>query len=197
MIRAALMSVTLAGPALAEDYPRLADVFGVQASDVLNLRSEPDAGSEIVGTLPPDATGIEVVSVAGGWGLINIGEGSGYASMHFLRPEGGPAWHALTTPLFCAGTEPFWALDLDPVAGIARFRTPGSDTQGGILATWPATPQATLAALLVPEGLTVLQTAGCGDGMSDRAYGIAIDVFLTGTNGRRLTGCCGLTRPQG
>lgn len=192
MIRAALLLLALSGPALAEDFPRLAAVTGVQANDVLNIRAEPDAGATIIGTLPPDATGVEVISVTDGWALVNTDEGSGYANMRFLRHEAGPAWHALSRPLVCSGTEPFWSFLIDPAAEVAYFETPDSFWEGGIRQIWPGTPFASSAALSMSEGTAVLRTAACSDGMSDHAFGIAVDLFLTGPAGGRLSGCCSL-----
>ena len=63
--------------ALAEVYPALHDVTGVASDDVLNIRESPDAGSAIVGSLAPDATGVEVVAVTGGWAVVNTSEASG------------------------------------------------------------------------------------------------------------------------
>lgn len=195
MIRSALLLLCLATPVVARDFPALANVTGVAASDVLNIRAEPDAGAAIIGTLRPDATGVEVISVTGGWALVNTGEGSGYASMRFLNPDAGPAWHALNRPLSCSGTEPFWSLDIDPAAGNVRFGSPSAGWQDRISQTWPGSDFAPSAAIAIPDGMAVMQPAACSDGMSDRAYGIAIDLFLTGPSASRLAGCCSLAVP--
>jgi actin-like ATPase involved in cell morphogenesis len=56
--------------------------------------------------------GSRFLSAAGGWGLVNAGDRSGYVAMRFLAREGGPDWNALETPLTCLGTEPFWSLKI-------------------------------------------------------------------------------------
>jgi hypothetical protein len=104
----------LATPAAAQDaLPILADVTGVAADDVLNVRAAPNAGAEIVGTLAPDMRGVEVAGLdpSGGWGLVNSGERAGWAAMRFLAPR-ADVWRAGALPegLTCFGTEPFWSL---------------------------------------------------------------------------------------
>ncbi len=197
MIRAGLLLLALALPLRAEVLPALHDVTGVAADDVLNIRAAPDAAAEVIGTLTPDETAVEVISVTEGWALVNTGEGSGYASMRFLTRQDGPDWNALQTPLTCVGTEPFWSLKIDPDVGTANMVTP-DDLDGysmEINQTWRAEPGAPAAALSVPEGLIVLRPAECSDGMSERRFGIAVDVFLTRPDKLRLSGCCRLGQP--
>ncbi len=194
MIRVALALLWLAAPLRAEVYPALHDVTGVAANDVLNIRAEPDAGSPVIGTLDPNARSVEVIAVTDGWALVNIDESSGYASMRFLARSAEPDWTALERPLTCLGTEPFWSLEIDPAAGETRFRTPEDEAAhtAPITVTWPAMPGSRTAAVALPDGLAVLAPAACSDGMSDRGYGIAADLFLTGPDPAHLSGCCRL-----
>jgi uncharacterized membrane protein len=202
MIRAmAFMMALCASTSAAEEFPALYSVTGVASGDALNIRETPDGTAAILGALPPDATGVEVVAVEGDWALVNTPDRAGYVALQFLRREDGPSWNDLTTPLICLGTEPFWSLDIDPVAGIARYRTP-EETEPRELAlgqTWPGRPWAPSAAVTLPEGLAVLSPAECSDGMSERSYGIAADLFLGGSgfgSGQtRLSGCCLLRLP--
>lgn len=198
MIRLLFLILWLTAPALlAEDYPALHAVSGVAADDVLNIREKPDAGSAIIGALAPNATGVEVLGISGTWALVNTAEGSGYAALRFLVREPGPAWNALQTPLICLGTEPFWSLEIEPVAGKAKL-VPSDDLNGYLLKIkelWPATLAAPAAALSLDEGMVVLTPAVCSDGMSDRSYGISVDMFLEQPETLRLSGCCLLARP--
>jgi uncharacterized membrane protein len=185
-----------AGLAQAQDYPALHAVTGVAADDVLNIRERPDAGSPILGALAPDATGIEVVSVSDGWALVNLEDSSGYAAVKYLARETAPDWNTLERPLTCLGTEPFWSLDIDPDAGTVTFSTPEMPAQDvPITVTWPGAPWARSAALQLPDGIAVLSPAECSDGMSERSYGIAADLFLNGPDRLRLSGCCQLAAP--
>jgi uncharacterized membrane protein len=194
---AALCLLLVSTPLLAQDYPAFHSVSGVAADDVLNIRAMPDPDAAIIGTLAPDATGVEVVSVADGWALLNAGEATGYANLRFLTRAEGPAWNALQAPLRCLGTEPFWSLTIDPRAGTANFSQP--DDLGGktsaLAQTWPGAPWAPAAAPSLPEGLAVLYPAECSDGMSERSYGITVDIFMTGSDRSRLSGCCLLDLP--
>jgi uncharacterized membrane protein len=198
MIRFASLLLWLAAlPLQAEVFPALHEVVGVAADDVLNIREAPSATAPIIGALPPDATGVEVVAIEGSWAVLNAGEGSGYAALRYLARETGPDWNALQTPLTCLGTEPFWSLQIDPPAGETRFQTPEDEAAqiAPISASWPALPWAQSAAVALPDGLAVLTPAECSDGMSDQSYGIAADLFLTGTDRMRLSGCCRIGQP--
>lgn len=198
MIRIAAVLIWLfALPLQAEVYPALHDVTGVSADDVLNIRAAPDAGAGIVGTLAPDATGVEVVSVTGGWALVNMDETSGYVAMRFLSRTNAADWNRLEVPLTCLGTEPFWSLQIDPPAGETRFQTPedAGPRVAAMAVRWPGLPSSPSAAVALPDGIAVLTPAECSDGMSDRTYGISLDIFRNGSDGQRLSGCCRLGLP--
>jgi uncharacterized membrane protein len=207
LIRAILLCLVLqVSMVSAQELPAFHAVTGVATDDVLNLRAAPDATATVIGTLAPDATGIEVVDVQGDWAEVSAGEITGFANLRYLRREDGPDWNLLQTPLACVGTEPFWSLEIDPAAGETRYQTP-EDTAPQIAElteVWPGVqPWAPSAAVGLPTGLAVLQPLICSDGMSDRSYGIVIDVFLNGAgdgvegaSGRtRLSGCCRLVQP--
>lgn len=192
-MRTVLLYLLLSGPAMADVYPALHQVTGVAASDVLNIRVEPVATAAIVGTLPPDAAGVEVVAVQDGWGLVNAGESAGWVKLSFLARQPGDEWFALTQPLRCHGTEPFWSLGLEPVAGVGVFSTPDAGDRFVTLSTlWPGQDWRQAAAAALPDGFATLTAASCNDGMSDRRFGIAIDLYLTGEAPAVLQGCCSL-----
>lgn len=200
MMRKGLWGLALglmAQGATAQDYPALHAVVGVALDDVLNIRERPDASAPIIGEIAPNAMGIEVIAVSDGWAVVNTPEVTGYAALRFLEREEGPAWNTLERPLTCLGTEPFWSLALDPAAGTAKFSTP-EDAEARSLTlgqTWPGAPWALSAAVSLPDGIAVLSPAECSDGMSERSYGIAADLFLTGPDRLRLSGCCLLSPP--
>jgi hypothetical protein len=67
-------------------------VQGVDASDVLNVRAEPAASSAILGSLPPDATGISVVddhrrARRSSWQKVECGKLRGWVNGRFLARE--------------------------------------------------------------------------------------------------------------
>jgi uncharacterized membrane protein len=201
-IAALLVALLAAGPAAAtQEYilPTLFDVTGVSPASHLNVRSGPGTGNAVIGSLAPDATGIEVVahSADGRWGQINLGEGAGWASLTYLAYR-TDVWEegALPAGMRCFGNEPFWSLApsgdqlvystpegerafaLDAVLSTGIPRHPrravsGSDSGGRIVAT------------VVP--------AACSDGMSDRAFGLDATVVLDEDGApRMLTGCCSI-----
>jgi uncharacterized membrane protein len=197
-MRAASVLLTLllaAAPAAAQDLPALYEVTGVAADDVLNVRAAPDAGSEALGALAPDATDVEVVALSAdrGWGQVNLsGEASGWASMRFLSPQEGPPWWEASVPLSCLGTEPFWSLGIEGES--ARWVTPEESP-----APWAIDERTTtigvpgILGLALENGFGVIRPAECSDGMSDRAFGLQIDLFLHEGQGLTgYTGCCSL-----
>lgn len=186
----------------AEVFPAFFDVTGVAANDVLNVRSAPDAASPIAGALQPSLTGVEVVAVSedGKWGRLNIGEVSGWAAMAFLKPQTRPAWIALQGDLQCSGTEPFWALSVQPQEKKLSMSSPEARTHFmDITAQWPGAEWHQTVGMTVEgmgaSGMAVLRGEGCSDGMSDMRFGISIDLFLQdsgGSSARALRGCCTL-----
>jgi uncharacterized membrane protein len=199
-VLAAVLLALSAGAAGAGTLPSLFDVTGVAAEDVLNVRAEPDANAPVIGTLAPGATGIEVVSVdpSGHWGEVNVGEGAGWAALRFLAEE-PEVWvpGKLPQSLSCFGTEPFWNLrDRD---GTAVLEMPeAAKSLGAAVAVDTGIPGDVRRALVAGDpALRVTATVvpqSCGDGMSDRAFGLGAMVLVQEGDGvpRLLTGCCSI-----
>ncbi|MBF9035925.1 SH3 domain-containing protein [Rhodobacterales bacterium HKCCE2091] len=181
------------------DLPAIYDVTGVASDDVLNVRVDPDASSGIIGTLAPDATGIEVTgtNADGSWLRLNTGERSGWASARFLQRT-GPDWSAgMPAEFTCFGTEPFWSLsnkadgaNLGGPAFTAIYDAPWTAPPFGLqpvrfAATW------TSGGTLAMSG--VIRREQCGDGMSDRDYGLSIVLIRHDTESpTALDGCCAI-----
>lgn len=152
---ALLLLLILAAPAHAtQEYilPTLFDVTGVAADDVLNIRQLPDADAPIIGTLSPDAKGIEVVEDTGGWGRVNSGEGSGWVSMRYMAYR-TDVWHegALPDGFSCFGTEPFWSLKSGKTRSCSAVRT-WLTTRAIFRRCWIAGSFATRCARSSPRG---------------------------------------------
>ncbi len=187
-----------------QSLPALYDVVDVAAGDVLNIRAAPKASSALVGRLPRNAKGVEVVAITAdrSWATVNTSEGTGFVALRFLSQQSGADWGALEAAVFCRGTEPFWALDIEPAQGNVTNSTPdGAPLTAKITAIWQSTPYHSTAAVAFKgagiDGLASLHGAACSDGMSDRIYGIALDLFLRDESGQAtaaLSGCCTLTR---
>lgn len=181
------------------ELPALFDVAGVEASDVLNVRAEPSAAAEIIGTFASDAGSIEVVAFSPDrrWGLVNLAESAGYVSMSYLqqRPaEFGP--EGLPPTLSCFGTEPFWSLSWNE--GELSLSTPEDGEQP--LSLDRRLPLANLPqpnhVLFADKGearyIGVIGRAECSDGMSDRRYGLTITLIEDSVSAWAASGCCSL-----
>jgi uncharacterized membrane protein len=196
MIRVALLLILLPCVGLA-DYPALHRVTGVASHDSLNIRAEPGVDHPVIDHLAHDATGIEVVDWNRGWGLVNTGEQSGWVNMRYLTPLDHPAWHSGDTGLTCFGTEPFWHLTSFLPSHRAEFQTPDN---GGVelvvdAGALPATEFPRTLALPFSgahDGMAVIRAQACNDGMSDRAFGLQVQVYFRGDRAG-LSGCCSIS----
>lgn len=191
----AALACLLSGPALAtQEYilPTLFDVSGVGAGDRLNIRAEPDARARIVGTLAPDATGIEVVEEARGWGRVNVGEATGWVSMRYLSYR-TDVWQPGAVPdgFRCLGTEPFWTVEVDRAGGQVRFSQPDGAESRALAAILDSGVFRDPSRAVLAEDLTLVATpALCSDGMSDRLFGLRATLILRDGQPRMLSGCC-------
>lgn len=197
-VQLAVVVLSVAQPALAQDYPQLYSVTGVADGDVLNIREAASGTATIIGDLPNDATGVEVLmrNATRRWGKINLDEGTGWVAMRFLEPQGRPIDHFnLPVGLRCFGTEPFWsitqsdgALQVTPMDGTPTTLTVELAQDTGI-----PNDLRRLLNLSSPEGPAsgFIYPATCSDGMSDRVYGLSISLN-TGPGTPMLSGCCTL-----
>lgn len=196
MLRTTILLMMLAGPAFAtQEYilPTLFDVAEVAADDVLNIRAQPNAGAEIIGTLASDATKIEVVEETRGWGRVNSGEASGWVSMAYLAYR-VDVWKPGELPdgFRCYGTEPFWGLER---AGdqLLLSRPDSKDDARSIKAVLGTGVFRDPMRAVVAEGMTVTSTrAICSDGMSDRLFGLEAHAILQGDEPMMFSGCCSI-----
>lgn len=199
MIRVFLIVLSLAltapGLAAAQDLPALFRVSGVAANDVLNIRAAPDAGSPILGAFGPSQTGIEVIALSegGGWGLVRTREGVGWASMRYLQQTGTQPWNLGATPLVCSGTEPFWTLTVFRPSNRVEYVAPDDsfemrvDVATPLVTHYPRTMALPMSG--ARQGIAVIRSGVCSDGMSDALYGLEVQVYWMGPH-PALSGCC-------
>ena len=180
------------------NLPSLYFVVGVASNDVLNIRAEPNAGAKIIGLLNYDAIGVEIVarSANGRWGLVNTQEQSGWTSLRFLEEQPFQSFPAESYS--CFGTEPFWYAEVagsevewsaigDPPAILTQTWSSGSMRQDRYAQR--AANASLSATLIVRKNL-------CSDGMSDRLYGLEVDLVVGPQNASRTafySGCCSLS----
>jgi uncharacterized membrane protein len=197
VIRLALILwAALAAPALAtqDGWPAIHDVTGVAADDVLNIRERPDPGSPIVGRLSPgDAVEVIRPNDRLSWGLVNAGERPGWVSLRYLQRRPGQWDGAFPEVAACFGTEPFWSLARE--GDSLTFSTPGASAGYAITAR-SGSENRRDSFHMIAEGadgsaVAILETEACSDGMSDREFGISVQLLLgLGSEARQLSGCC-------
>ena len=196
-------------PALAgaQSFPALYSVQGVATNDALNVRSAPSAQGELLGSLPHNATGVEVVATnaEGTWGRVNLGESAGWVAMRFLQRQGGPDWISLDAPLACGGTEPFWSLDYSPDQRNMVLRQLADENDLGLWINWHIATQGRNGQIgwnlsgPARQGFATLTAEECTDGMSDRVMGLSITLYMnpdqeSAAEPIGLVGCCTLSR---
>lgn len=181
----------LACPATAEGLPSLHEVTNVSANDTLNIRAEPTTASRVVGALAANATGIEVVdrSEDGLWGQINHGESTGWVSLRYLSKADTATWPPQS--LTCFGTEPFWTLEIG--GQTATFDRPGGSTQSHQISGFTASGnRVDRFGFAGPTLSATVAAQSCSDGMSDRNFGLSIEVLQTTGQPMQYSGCCTL-----
>jgi len=188
----------------AQSLPALYDVRDVATDDVLNIRAEASASSSIIGTFPPDQQNVEIIELSGNgkWGRVNTHEFSGWASLRYLQPVGGPDWASGQMPLYCHGTEPFWSLQITPVNNDARVEyledAPEAPSIKQFLKSAEGYPPEMTIRFAHSSIFTVNFTGKiCSDGMSDQLFGIEADLFFlsdfTLPPRSSVIGCCSLS----
>ena len=214
MIRVFCILLTLACPAAASQHtwPALHDVIGVDEGDVLNVRSAPDIAAEVLDTLSSDASDIEVIRANEdlSWGLVNVGERSGWVSLTYLARQAKQPVVAFVDIRQCFGTEPFWSLTYEQPA--IRLSMPDvPPAEGFISGLFKSRSQSDRyfyrGSMMTPDAGPIeidlsIRLRACSDGMSDRAYGIEVDMLVSDSNtedGFRqpglFSGCCTIAPP--
>lgn len=192
--------LAFATPGAAETFPALYDVNDVEPGDVLAVHDAPEAAAQVIGTFAHDQANIEVIELdgTGQWGHVNFAEQAGWVPLEFLERTLQPGNSLLPRPLICFGTEPFWKLDIStgPIAELGRMGyAPRRFT--GLWTIKSANLQGRYALMADSNGTdltAILERKLCSDGMSDRVYGLDIDLVLRHPDGTQFfTGCCSLT----
>lgn len=194
-------SLAAADGHLSTSLPSLSDVNGVASNDVLNIRAGQHHTTEIVGTLAHDAENVEVVSLSddGRWALVNNAESAGWVRTKFLKQALAADWYDFETPTSCVGTEPFWFFGLNADATVASFESidvPAIgydvDWTSGLVAR--PFREIGMGGGTSNDGFSALiEEAQCSDGMSDRAFGLRIRLFVHSAEGTAgYDGCCSI-----
>jgi uncharacterized membrane protein len=179
-------------------------VVDVAAGDRLNVREQPGVAADVLGGLTLHADDIVItgsVLEAGGsdWWEIVFFEGylsRGWVNGRFLEPVDAAARDS-DYPLQCAGTEPFWSLDLED--GQAAYSTPDAETLAMSASNWRTASglRGYFAVQLEHQGQVGYASVWrerdhCSDGMSDIRYPFGTIVILP--EGEVFAGCCRRSR---
>ena len=184
-------------------------VTGVARSDVLNIRERVEdqatiSQAKILGQIPANGTGVlgSGASLRVGktrWYEVRYKDARGWVNGRFLKPISRKLGDEFEANLFCAGTEPFWALKIDDDS--AELSRPDSAPETYTVAVREPFKghENALALRLVsgtaPEISALVQNKEwCTDGMSDLDYAFEVHVIGLGNGERPLRGCCSLLR---
>lgn len=191
-----LLWVFAASALQAETLPALYDVTDVATNDTLNVREGPSTSFDVLNKLSYDATAIEVVDLnpEGDWALIINGETSGWVAKRFLRRQAGQDDEGLPDKMYCAGTEPFWSFNIEQDRS-ATFSEPDRNTDLESLIVVQSANNPERHALFGDGGDRVITSmigrGQCSDGMSDRIYGLSVDLLVTDSEAVNVySGCC-------
>ncbi|MEO0782325.1 MAG: SH3 domain-containing protein [Pseudomonadota bacterium] len=186
--------------ASAQNLPALYDVDGVAQSDTLNVRAGPSTEFDVIDTLSANAEDVEVVDVnaSGEWALIIVEEQAGWVALRFLKRQPRQSDAGLPQAFTCYGTEPFWSFNVAQDQS-ATFSEPDQDTEIDALVVVPSRNRTDRYALFGDGGEKIFTTFvaknQCNDGMSDRVFGLSIDLLVTGEAGVSVySGCCSVSR---
>lgn len=175
--------------------PNLVRVYGVPDGDVLNIRSEPNGGSEDLGDLQNG----DLVEITGfddtrQWVRIIMFEGNGWLSARYLKKveETEDSRSGMAYPLTCGGTEPFWTFNIGREGAVEWSALDIASASYSI--DWAIRSRSLGSqAYAVGSGpfTAIVHRRECSDGMSDRSYGWMIDlVRKDGKVHELFGGCC-------
>ncbi|MBE1284509.1 MAG: SH3 domain-containing protein [Rhodobacteraceae bacterium] len=194
---ALLCSMIVSAAAWGQTYPSFHSVTGVAADDFLNVRQAPSADAEIIGTLAPYAKNVEIVSSdqTGRWGLTNLGETAGWVALRYLQKDADDPEYPISRTLSCYGTEPFWSLKIQQ-SGPSDYSDQNGVEQTFATGTWQRGRGRPDVFVLNLEQTyyAVLRYEQCDDGMSDRMFGLSINLIFRDTTPQLLSGCCSLLK---
>ncbi|QDY71465.1 SH3 domain-containing protein [Qingshengfaniella alkalisoli] len=125
---------------LPDEYPALFDITDVASDDELNIRAAPNSRADIIGSLPPDRTDVEVLRLSKDrkWARVGLPEQSGWVAVRYLAPQPVQPDNMIPVRLRCNGTEPFWSLHI-PRHDQAEFERMPDPTQGFSI-VWQSAP---------------------------------------------------------
>ena len=160
---------------------------------MLNVREDPDASSYVIGGLESGQV-VEVIdeNPEGTWALINSGEGTGWASFRYLRRQGKQLDGDYPDFTTCGGTEPFWDLTRnDGSITFESFSGEISPVTEPLIWERGSIGNRHRYAFRTSNMIGIVSREYCNDGMSDREFGLEINLILE-EEGYHMNGCCSI-----
>ena len=198
-----LQANLIATPAWSQPH----SVTGVNADDVLNIRADIDhtldvGSSEVIGAIPHDASDVMVTGISvdiGGarWREIEYKGVEGWVNERYLKPTS----FLLAPPeaLQCAGTEPFWNVEVEQNDSMLMSPDLESPIKLNYLRFAPGIGRTDLWGHYLGSAdgtysLTVIvrYTEACSDGMSDLTYDFEALLLGLSASGAPAYGCCSI-----
>lgn len=221
LLLSTFFATALAAQMQQEDrLPAFFDLVQGISGDGVNVRLEPRSDSELIGTLRPDASSVEIVGFSDDrlWGRLNILGESGWTQMNALVRQPDSYWAYLDMPLFCDGDDLSWGATFDfqssalalkyHGAGHGPRHLPEDQNTGEFQITWtenwgwPAWDRPVNVLINFQkdnrESFAVIHEDQCNDGVREAQYGLRIELRLRRLDDTdtdrfiRASGCCHL-----
>ena len=184
---------------LKSSYYRVADL---SEGDHLNVRSEPSATSSDIGDLARSSRPWEVLETdpTGRWGRIVWQESNGWVALRYMTKINIKHLAGTIVPigLDCAGSEPFWLLEIESQDSIrftaTDFTRPMSVSEVTQATNNDTTVVAISSLTSSSSNMAVIRNSQCTDGKTESKYGWSADV-ITQSPVKLYSGCCFLRLP--
>lgn len=151
LVAVSLLSISaqIPHPASAQEVPRTYRVVHVENGDVLNIRTAPLGNARVVGEIPPNGRGVELVGDCRTWCPVRYNGVTGWVAGRYLRVEPAVApFVQRATPQMPGGLPTFWR-----VTGVAA---------NDVLEVRKApTEQAPVVYGLAPQATCIVFMGGC------------------------------------
>ena len=179
----------------ADELPALFQVALPAQYDFLNVRNGPGTHFSSIGQLQPNRMNVEGVARSADreWLRIIWGETSAWVFAPYLKRQVDDGY-PIARRLNCQGNEPFWSLELTQNDSVT-FSTIDGDrlsSQAGQLVKANGRNDRFILGGSDFVSAIVRRTT-CSDGMTDRLYGMDVDVMITRGGTELYSGCCRIT----
>lgn len=135
--------------ASAQDAVRTYRVVHVENDDVLNIRTAPSGGARVIGSIPPNGRGVELVGDCRTWCPIRYNGVAGWVNGHYLRVEPAVAPFVQRSAQDAATDVP------------SHWRVTGIAANDVLLVRNAPTQQAPVVYVFAPRATCIVYIGGC------------------------------------